>query len=247
MNNIQEATIMFTGGQDSTSAACKLLKLGYKLHLLSFNNGFCIRMSKASDRAIELSKQFGNENITYRTIDSKETMQLLKNALKKFRQKYKSPLVFDLLCRFAMEINTVIYCKNNNIPIVADGNNIAQNQIFIQQKQYLDIVDNFYKQFGIDSIHPVYFSAKKRNINLQVLSENGLHNGNKLFEKFNISSQLLNQPFCLWAPVSFLFTSPLRNLGFEKLFGLPLEKAIDIRKKLNDTAKNYIQTKIYDK
>jgi hypothetical protein len=246
VNQASETAIMFTGGLDSTAVACELLNRNQKLHLLTFNNGICIRLSKAADRADELSKIFGKENIKHVSIDSRKTMKFLNDNSKKIINKYKSPLIFDLICRFSMEINTIIYCKKNNIKTVADGNNAAQGQIFIQQKQYLDIVDDFYNQYGIISLHPVY-SAQTRNINLKFLSENGLDKGNKLFEKLNISSQLLNQPFCFWAPVSFLFTSPLRKLGFEKLFGLPLEKAIDIRKKLNDTAKLYIRDKLYDK
>lgn len=236
----KETAIMFTGGQDSTVVACSLLKQGHKVHLLSFNNGICIRLSKSLDRANELARVFGDENIKHSTIDSHETMQFLRTNSKKFIKKYKSPLVFDLICRFSMEINTIIYCKKNNVTRVADGNNIAQGQIFIQQKKYLDIVDDFYKEYNIESIHPVYFSSQTRNTNLEVLSQNGLDDGNKFFEKLNISSQLLNQPFCFWAPVSFLFTSPLRKLGFEKLLGLSVENAIELRKNLQNTARIYI-------
>lgn len=242
-----ETAIMFTGGQDSTAAACELLKQGHKVHLLSFNNGICIRLSKPLDRANELSRVFGNENIKHESIDSQETMQFLRTNSKKIIKEYKSPLVFDLICRFAMEINTIIYCKKNNVNRVADGNNVAQGQIFIQQKQYLDIVDAFYKEYNIESIHPVYFRSQTRNTNLKILSENGLDEGNKFFEKLNISSQLLNQPFCFWAPISFLFTSPLRKLGFEKLLGLSTENAIELRKKLQDIARNYIENKNHDK
>jgi len=246
MNQVSETAIMFTGGLDSTAVACELLNQGQKLHLLTFNNGICIRLSKAADRADELAKIFGKENIKHVSIDSRQTMKFLNDNSKNFINKYKSPLIFDLICRFSMEINTIIYCKKNNIKTVADGNNAAQGQIFMQQKQYLYVVDNFYNQYDITSLHPVY-SAKTRATNLNFLYENSLDDGNKLFEKLNISSQFLNQPFCFWAPVSFLFTSPLRKFGFEKLFGLPLEKAIDIRKKLNDTAKLYIRDKLYDK
>jgi len=237
----KETAIMFTGGQDSTVVACSLLKQGHKVHLLSFNNGICIRLSKSSDRANELARVFGNENIKHSSIDSQPTMKFLRSNSKKLIKKYKSPLVFDLICRFSMEINTILYCKKNNVSIVADGNNIAQGQIFIQQKKYLDIVDDFYKEYNIESIHPVYFSSQTRNTNLEILSENGLDGGHKFLEKINISSQLLNQPFCLWAPVSFLFTSPLRKLGFEKLLGLSVENAIEIRENLQKTARIYIE------
>lgn len=245
MNQVSETAIMFTGGLDSTAVACELLNQNQKLHLLTFNNGICIRLSKAADRANELSKIFGIENIKHVSIDSRQTMKFLNDNSKNFISKYKSPLIFDLICRFSMEINTIIYCKKNNIKTVADGNNAAQGQIFIQQKQYLDVVDHFYNQYDITSLHPVY-SAQTRAANLIFLYENGLDNGNKLFEKVNISSQLLNQPFCFWAPISFLFTSPLRKFGFEKLFGLTTQKAIEARKILHNIAKKYIQEHIND-
>lgn len=243
MNQASETAIMFTGGLDSTAVACELLNQNQKLHLLTFNNGICIRLSKAADRANELSKIFGRENIKHVSIDSRQTMKFLNNNSKNFISKHKSPLIFDLICRFSMEINTIIYCKKNNIKTVADGNNAAQGQIFMQQKQYLDVVDHFYNQYDITSLHPVY-SAQTRATNLNFLYKNGLDNGNKLFEKLNISSQLLNQPFCFWAPISFLFTSPLRKLGFEKLLGLTTQKAIETRKMLHNIAKKYIQEQI---
>lgn len=243
----KETATMFSGGLDSTAVACELLKRGHKLHLLTFNNGVCIRLSRPAERAKALTKKFGKEQIKYELIDSQETMNFLKNNSKGIINKYKSPLIFDLICRFSMEINTIIYCKKNNINNVADGNSIAQGQIFIQQKEYLDIVDDFYKQYDINSTHPLYFSAKTRDTNLKILSKHGLDKGNKLFEKLSISSQLLNQPFCFWAPMAFLFTSPVRKFGFEKLFGLSLKNATEIRKNLHDIAKKYIEEKLYVK
>ncbi|MDD5021376.1 MAG: 7-cyano-7-deazaguanine synthase [Endomicrobiaceae bacterium] len=237
----KETAIMFSGGLDSTAVACELLKQGHKLHLLAFNNGVCIRISRPSERAKDLAEKFNKENINYKLIESQKTMKFLKNNSKGIISKCKSPLIFDLICRFSMEINTIIYCKKNNINTVADGNSMAQGQIFIQQKPYLDVVDDFYKQYDINSTHPLYFSAKTRDANLKILSDSGLDKGNKLFEKLSISSQLLNQPFCLWAPMAFLFTSPVRKLGFEKLFGLSTEKAIEIRKNLQNIARKYIE------
>jgi len=185
-----------------------------------------------------------NDKIIHNLINSQEAMKFLKNKSSESIKKYKSPLILDLICRFAMEINTIIYCKKNNISSVADGNNIAQNQIFMQQKEYLDVSDAFYGKFGIESLHPVFFSSTTRETNLKILGEYGFNEGNKCFEKLNISSQMLNQPFCFWAPVSFLFTSPLRKLGFEKILGLKTEHAIEIRKTLQEYAKKYIEERI---
>lgn len=244
MNQELETVIMFSGGQDSTVVTCELLKRGHKVRLLMFNNGICIRVSKPLDRINDLIKKFGTEKIKYAKISSSETLHFLReNSLHIFR-KYKSPLIFDLICRLAMDINTIIYCKKNNLTSVADGNNIAQAQIFMQQKEYLDIVDDLYKQYGIDSIHPIFFSSLTRETNRNLLIENGLHEGCKFFEKLNISSQLLNQPFCLWAPMAFLFTSPLRKLGFEKLLGLSTTDAIEIRKSLHSITKKYIDERL---
>lgn len=240
----KETAIMFTGGQDSTAAACALLEEGRNVHLLSFNNGLCIRLYKPSERIKELKKFFGNNKITHNLIDSQEAMKFLKSQSTKLVKKHKSPLIFDLICRFAMEMNTILYCKKNNVPSVADGNNVAQNQIFMQQKEYLDVSDAFYAQFGIESLHPVFFSSTSRQTNLKILAKYNFNEGYKCFEKLNVSSQMLNQPFCFWAPVSFLFTSPLRKLGFEKILGLKTEDAIEIRKYLQNHAKTYIEERI---
>jgi len=139
-----------------------------------------------------------------------------------------------------MEVATIIYCLENNIYSAADGNNPAQDAIFLQQLDYLRVVDNFFKSYGIDYIHPTYFS-KSRLGRRDYLKQLGFNSGSKLFEKLGITSQLFNQPFCLWAPVAFFFTSRLRKFPLIKKYSLDLDSAIEFRNNRERIAKDYIQ------
>jgi len=240
----KDIAVMFSGGLDSTTVVLNLLKQNYKVHMLTYNNGLCVKLKRVNNRVEEFVKKYNKEKIVHYIIDTKDTISFLKKHYKNIQNKTKSPLLFDLICKFAMEINTVLYCKRNNISIVADGNNFAQNQIFLQQKEYLNIIDNFYNFYKIKSVHPVFF-IKNRQESINYLKKENMNiTGSKFFSFFGISSQFLQQPFCLWAFVSFLFTSPLRNFGFEKFFGLYIIDAIEIRKYLQKCAVKYIEEKL---
>lgn len=243
----KDIVVMFSGGLDSTAVVLLLLKQNYKVHMLTYNNGLCVKLSSVNSRVEEFVKKYNKKNIIHYIIDTKDTISFLKKHYKNIQNKTKSPLLFDLMCKFAMEINTVLYCKRNNISLVADGNNFAQNQIFLQQKEYLNVIDNFYNFYEIKSIHPIFFVKNKKESLNYLKKENMNIAGSKFFPVFGISSQFLHQPFCLWAFVSFLFTSPLRKIGFEKFCGLNINDAIETRKYLQKYAVKYIEEKLNDK
>lgn len=244
INNIEftrsEISLMYSGGLDTTMAAFILAQQFRQVHLLTFCNGLCMRVERSSVHVQALKQKFGNEKFVHRVIYVADLFVQLRRGLWQYFRRYKSPLVFDLCCRLSMEAATVIYCLENNIRYAADSNNAAQDAIFLQQQQYLNIVDDFFNHYGIRMLHPVYYreSRVKRRDNLKLL---GLNGGYKFLERIGITSQLFNQPFCLWAPISFFFTSYLRHLPLIKKYTLSLENAIDFRLNREEIARDYIQ------
>lgn len=236
----KEIALMFSGGLDTTTAAATLAKVYRRIHLLTFCNGICIRVNASKVHAGELKEKFGSDKFIHRIIYIADLFAQIRKGLKKYLKKYKSPLIFDLCCRLSMEVTTIIYCLENNILYASDGNNPAQDTIFLQQPKYLCRVEAFFKEHGIECIHPVdYF--EERCVRTDNLKKLGFNSGNKLLEKIGITSQLANQPFCLWAFIAFFFTSWMRHNPIIKKYSLPLDAAIEFRCNREKIARSYIQ------
>lgn len=232
---------MYSGGLDTTAAALVLAQDFKRVHLVTFCNGFCIRVSRSKLHFKQLQAKFGADKIIHEIIDAQGIFSQIKTGLMEYIGKYRSPLVFDLCCRLAMETALIIYCLRNNISYVADGNSLAQDQIFLQQAEYMRAVDQFFQDYTIQSIHPV-MDYEERSRRIKRIGDSGFSKGHEWLEKYlGIGSQLFNQPFCLWAPVPFFFTSGLRKLPFINKFNLPLEKALEFRKEREAVARECIR------
>ncbi len=57
MKNEDDVALLFSGGRDSSLACAVLAKKGYKIHLLTFNNGAIINLDLAEQRYKELDKK----------------------------------------------------------------------------------------------------------------------------------------------------------------------------------------------
>jgi hypothetical protein len=235
-----EIALMYSGGLDTTVSAAILAKRFKRVHLITFDNGVCIRKRSSLIHVADLKNKFGEDKFIHKIISSADLFAKIRKGIWGYFRQYNSPLVFDLCCRLSMETALVIYCLKNNIQHAADSNNVAQDAIFLQQADYLKIVDNFFKGYGINLIHPVY-DHECRLERMDKLKSLGLQKGYKILEKIGITSQLFNQPFCLWAPLSFFFTSWTKNFPLVKKFTLPSKKAFEFRADRERIAKKCIQ------
>lgn len=57
--------VMFTGGRDSTLAACKLMLQGIPVHLYSGNSGCSLHREILAHRVQELKQRFGGLVVTH--------------------------------------------------------------------------------------------------------------------------------------------------------------------------------------
>ncbi|MDD5614258.1 MAG: hypothetical protein PHQ54_04210 [Candidatus Omnitrophica bacterium] len=228
MSEKKEIALLYSGGLDTTYLALQLAEKFDKVHLLTFCNGVCVRVNSSQRHVCILQKSFRTDKFEHSIISTAEIFSLLKKGLLKDILKYRSPLLFDLCCRFSMEIATVYYCANKRIRYVTDGNSPkTQGEIFLQQERYLDIISKFFSRYGIEYIRLKNLESRDDKINS--LKASGLKTGLRFLGKLGITTQLFTQPFCLWAPVAFFFTSPLRKMPFIKYFDLSVEDAILFR------------------
>lgn len=240
MNKNKEIALMYSGGLDTTYAALQLAQEFSKVHLLTFCNGFCVRVDASKKHVLMLQEKFGKDKFKHHIILIGDIFSFLRKDLLKDILKYRSPLLFDLCCRLSMEVATIFYCLERGIKYATDGNNPAtQGEIFLQQEKYLKVVGDFFFQYSIQHIHPHRRLESRKDI-LNQLNAVGIKSGVKFLETIRISSQLRTQPFCLWTPVAFLFTSPIRKIPFIKYFALSIEDAISFRLRKEKLAKDFI-------
>jgi len=235
-----EIALMYSGGLDTTYMALQLAKEFQKVHLLTFCNGVCVNPDASKRHVQILRNKFGMDKFEHSIIPVEEILSFLKKGLSKDVANYKTPLLFDLCCRMSMEVATILYCLPRGIRYVTDGNNPnTQGEMFIQQTRYLNAAAEFFSRYGIETIRS-YTILDSRDKIIRRLNKAGINTGIKWLRFLGITTQLFTQPFCLWAPVAFLFTSGLRKMPFIKYFNLSVEDAIRYRKEKEKLAIPFI-------
>ena len=120
----------------------------------------------------------------------------------------------------------------------------VQGRLFLERPEYLEVVTDYYAEYGIEYFTPVYARQGGRQGRIDRLQERGLSTGPRIFEKFNITNSLFQQPFCLVAIHTFFYTSFLRDLPgigqISKRFGLSTEDAIRLRLDRQEIARRII-------
>ena len=146
--------ILFSGGQDSTSVAVHFLKQGYFAHLITFDNGAerWLNLSEYKGKSIE--KQFPGHCI-HKILDCKPFFkELAIRPLEEDMKKYGYLVCCG--CKLAMLTEAILYCKKNGIIEIADGFKQEQDYYPEQTPEYMDLADDFARQYGITPLHPLY-------------------------------------------------------------------------------------------
>jgi len=157
----REATVLFSGGSDSTLAAANLLKEERfdKLHLLTYHHSAMKYMEKSIVNVRRLERKFGKEKVTYRLIDIEET----------FRKLYYGDYIRDLkrygvymaaatcnVCQLAMHVHTIIYNLKNGISHAYDGYKEEKEHVYvIMSREGREIMKRFYGEYGITYGSPI--------------------------------------------------------------------------------------------
>ncbi|OGW75955.1 MAG: hypothetical protein A2Z72_04640 [Omnitrophica bacterium RBG_13_46_9] len=237
----KEIALMYSGGLDTTYAALTLAETFSKVHLLTFCNGVCLRPRASRKHFSMLREKFGRDKFEHTVIPIAHIFAFLRKNIIKDMLKYRSPLLFDLCCRLSMEIATILYCMDKRVSYATDGSNPrTQGQMFIQQEGYLKLVDKFFSRYGIESVRSYNMLCSRDEIR-QRLRDKGINTEVRWLRFLGISTQLFTQPFCLWAPVAFLFTSATRKIPLIRYFSLSQEKAIIYRMEKEKLAQRFIE------
>ena len=153
--------LLFSGGRDSTLAAALLACQGYRLHLLTFDNGALINDELTDLRYREFEARFPGAVVSRQKMPS---FGLFKNialvTLEDDVRRFHTNLIC-MGCKMAMHTLSLIYCLENRIRLIADGYTGYQKD-WVEQMPAA--IRRFHQEYGVRYINPVYDFTSKEHV-----------------------------------------------------------------------------------
>ncbi|MBQ3519653.1 MAG: 7-cyano-7-deazaguanine synthase [Clostridia bacterium] len=201
----KQCAMLFSGGLDSSFAACKMLEQGYDIELLHFDQGALISNNLSLIRLKELSEAYPKAKINIHNLNTSGLFRKVAlTTLESDILKYKISLVC-LGCKLAMHIQSIIFCKNNGITVIADGATKRQNRYSEQREIAIEYIKKLYNEYGIEYLNPVYFFEKKeikyglfdRGITIQPLEDTCIFSNTFTVASDIVIEQYINEKYNL--------------------------------------------------
>jgi len=193
-----KASVMFSGGVDSTLVACLLLDKFDAVHLITFDYGADLFLRNARKSARRLIDLFGPERVRHDFVNIRKWW--LASQVRNARQ-------FNLVCmscKLIMHTRSICYCLENDIFAHSDGSIREQGQHPEQMEGTLKILHDYYNDYYIDFTSPAYeFSTEAEDSRL---AELGIDFGARVRVPGAKGSHIHKQPFCLFAFFDVLFS-----------------------------------------
>ncbi len=160
----QRVLHMLSGGRDSFLAAAFLLEQGYKLEMVTFDNGHIDGIDRVSAVAASLKECYPEKEITY--LKPEKIGMTFHNFMMKdwYRKSNERERLFPelqsyqahcLSCRTAMYVHAIAYCVAHDIPFLSEGARISQG-FFVELPEMRDRFEQLCKQNAISLLWPVW-------------------------------------------------------------------------------------------
>lgn len=160
----KKVLLMYSGGLDSILSMARLIKDGYKVLLVHFDNGCSISTGLEVERALNFEKLFGIEKVEYvgkiTTVpafrdNEREIANIPFSIISNLYGDTTISQIRCLNCRSAMYHEAIRYCLLNNIHFIAEG--ARKSQLFsIEQPKLIQGYKDLLKDFNIELLLPVY-------------------------------------------------------------------------------------------
>ena len=156
--------IMMSGGRDSFLSVCKMIALGYHVHLITYDNGCMSGTDNVNILIKRIIERFGTDKVSNAGIHSiaQNVKPLLKTLL------YEEPtsicskyphLIFNqlicLACHSTMYLHSIAYCRANNITAIAEGAR-EQQGFFVELPEMREQYTSLCQKYEIELHMPVY-------------------------------------------------------------------------------------------
>lgn len=175
---MREALILFSGGKDSFLSTLMMLDKGYKVNLVTFDNGYELKSSNVLIGAKKIQKKYGPNKVEI--IGIKKTDAIFRNMINSFynydtnyiNNKFGNITISQfncLSCRLSMYILSMIICKQKNINLVVDG--ARKSQLFaIEQDEMIKEFQKLFNEFNLEIIFPVLDEQSDFEIKNKILA-----------------------------------------------------------------------------
>lgn len=186
-----DALVLFSGGRDSSLAACLLATAGKRVHLLTCNNGVSIGGELSQHRFVELQGAL-QDQLDGRTIVS--SMGLFRRvALQDIEAdfaRFGKNLIL-LGSQLATHTEGIVFCLNRGIKSMAAGSTRYQDSFPEQMCVARERLRAFCGEFGIEYLLPVGEFATEEEVKYGLL-DFGV--STKSLESVSIFSDTFSQP-----------------------------------------------------
>ncbi|MBG6064445.1 hypothetical protein [Micromonospora ureilytica] len=162
--------VMFTGGRDSTLAACSLMLQGIPVHLFTANSGCSLRREALALRVQELRVRFGDLVVTHVVQDVSGAFRSIAiESIEEDILKYEKNLVL-LGEKIAIHAHVIDYCLRNGITLVNDGIATYQQEYPEQRGVARAYFDKFIAEYGLEYRSPIYeFATSEHDVKYRLL------------------------------------------------------------------------------
>lgn len=159
-NSVQPQLVMFTGGRDSTLAACYLMLQGIPVHLWSGNSGCSLHRGILAHRVEELKNRFGDLVVGHTVADISGAFRSIAiEHLESDILKYRKNLVL-LGEKLAIHAHLVDFCHRNGINTINDGITHYQMEFPEQRQVAKAFLVEMMAQYDINYQSPIYEFAQ---------------------------------------------------------------------------------------
>lgn len=168
--------LMFSGGYDTLLAPCYLIEKGYKVLLVTYDNGLEKNMESIEVNVKRLTTLYGNkiEFLGIKSIVGIWRELFLRPYLLR-REKFDYNLLpmemICLSCRTSMYIRSIVECLERNIKHLAEGARESQGYPE-QQCAVMEVFREFCKKHSIELVLPVYDIANQEQLKEELIMRN---------------------------------------------------------------------------
>ncbi len=170
--------ILFSGGKDSFLSTLLMLEKGYKVNLITFDNGYELKCKNVLTGAKRIQKKYGVDKVEI--IGIKKNDAIWRNLICDFYnyntdyiKKHFGNITFSqfncLSCRLSMYVLSIIICKQKHIGLVVDG--ARKSQLFaIEQDKMIEEFKKLFKQFDLEICFPLLDEINDYEIKNRILA-----------------------------------------------------------------------------
>ena len=164
MNTKKQVILLFSGGRDSFLAGCYLIEAGFKVFMITFENGIGLAGHNAEHGARRIIKRFGKDRAEFLGVHNiagiwrEFFLPYFNMALSEIVREYGELTISQfhcLTCRSAMYIWSVIRARQMGIRFIADG--ARKNQGFvIELPSMIKRFRDFFAEYSIELLLPIW-------------------------------------------------------------------------------------------